>query len=203
MPSSKTMQFIEDNKLIDNWYKPSEIKGVPQTHNTHYFEGIGRYKIKYNTYSGRLEDKVHVFREQSDEITSNTEDPEPEAATKESEDETEDFIVRPGEPLSLFSPVRSQPKITVRGWGVTGLEKNVKYVIQVIQEPNEDQDIFKVDYYKAIPLTGNTIFKKCTWPEDIPVHGHQIERLLEPPSKCLRGDKIEFPEGTLAKLCLK
>ena len=57
------------------------------SHNTHYFEGIGLYKIKYNTYSGRLEDKVHVFREQSDEITSNTEDPEPEAATKESEDE--------------------------------------------------------------------------------------------------------------------
>ena len=68
--SENTVQFIEDSKLVETWYNPTQILSVPKTHDQHYFKGIGPYKIVYNIYTGRPGNKTHEFRKLLDKKTN-------------------------------------------------------------------------------------------------------------------------------------
>ena len=62
LSSEKTIKFIENSKLVETWNNPTEILTVPNTHNQHYFKGIGPYNIVYNIYTGRLNNGTHEFK---------------------------------------------------------------------------------------------------------------------------------------------
>ena len=183
-----TVQFIEDAKLIEGWTKPSEIKTTPNTHDQHYFRGLSPYIVCSNIYSGREGDKVHVFRKQVTEPSTQEEVCEPDTSVN-TEKEDEDFVVR-------ITTTSFQP----RDWCLVHLKtSNTRYIAQLLTEAPAQKNHFDVDYYKVVPLTGNTTFAKCGWPDEDPVHIGDFERKVDPPKfpKVLKGRKLSFPRDCL------
>ena len=82
------------------------------------------------------------------------------------------------------------------------MKENVHYLVQVLSEQEGQRGTYKVDYYKALPLTNNTKFKRCTWPNDMPVKSYQIEKILEAPDN-FKENMVEHREGQLSGLPLK
>lgn len=178
LSSEKTIEFIDDCKLMESWNNPTQIITVPRTHNQHYFKGIGPYRISYNIYTGCPDNKTHVFRKQVDQRT----------ASGTSNLSNNDVVTSSVVPLAINS----------NNWYIVVVE-DARYVVQLIKEI--DTSKFKANYYKAIPSTANQKFKKYYCYNNI-VEINQIRKKLEQP-KIFRGGNIMFPVGHLEGIILE
>ena len=128
---------------------------------------------------------MHVFRKQVTEPSTQEEVCEPDTSVNK-EKEDEDFVVR-------ITTTSFQP----RDWCLVHLKtSNTRYIAQLLTEAPAHKNHFDVDYYKVVPLTGNTTFAKCGWPDEAQyITGISKERLIH--QNFLKGRKLSFPRDCL------
>ena len=70
-----------------------------------------------------------------------------------------------------------------RDWCLIQLKtSNTRYMAQLLTEAPAHKNHFEVDYYKVVPLTGNTTFVKRRRPDEDLVHIGDLERKVDPPT---------------------
>ena len=83
-----------------------------------------------------------------------------------------------------------------RDWCLIQLKtSNTRYMAQLLTEASAHKNHFEVDYYKVVPLTGNTTFVKRRRPDEDLLHIGDLERKVDPPT--FKGGKLSFPMGCL------